>query len=204
METEQRWTSSVVRRSPYLAGATILLPLATAAGWSSLILVVLGHVIPAWVVSTSLLVISMILIGVHRVRQLYAADDRAPVPRLGLPRFVLGLLVAAAGLGSAFGAVSDLTGGADYRILQPAGPDGCVAVVRETSFLKISNGEVYAVGRTGVAWRPSGSWVADDIYRPVAEGTYELRWSGSSGMLAVSGSATDPIVASELNPLECG
>ncbi|KPC79633.1 hypothetical protein ADK82_26320 [Streptomyces sp. NRRL S-4] len=79
-----------------------------------------------------------------------------------------------------------------------------MAVVRETSFLKISNGEVYAVGRTGVALRPSGSWMADDMHRPVAEGTYELRWSGSGGTFAVSGSATDPIVASEMNPLECG
>ncbi|MEU5166320.1 hypothetical protein [Streptomyces mutomycini] len=203
METEQRRTGSVTRRSPYFVGATILLALAAVAGWSSLILVVRGHVIPAWVVSTSLLVISLVLTGVHKTRRRFATD-RAPLPRPRLPHFVLGLLAAVAGLGSAFGAVSDLTGGADYRVLQPAGPDGCVAVVRETSFLKISNGEVYAVGRTGVALRPSGSWMADDMHRPVAEGTYELRWSRSGGTFAVSGSATDPIVASEMNPLECG
>jgi hypothetical protein len=160
-------------------------------------------VIPAWVVSTSLLVISLVLTGVHTARRRFETD-RAPLPRPCLPHFVRGLLAAAAGLGSAFGAVSDLTGGADYRVLQPAGPDGCVAVVRETSFLKISDGEVYAVGRTGVAWRPSGSWTADDMHRPVAQGTYELRWSGAGGTFAVSGSATDPILTSELNPLECG
>ncbi|MFD6276561.1 hypothetical protein ACFWFI_13465 [Streptomyces sp. NPDC060209] len=187
----------------YLDVATAGLLLAAAVGWSSLLLVVMGHVIPGWAVSAALLLVSLIFMGVHAVRHRSAAG-RAPARRRALPRFVLALLVAAAGLGSAFGAVSDLTGGADYRILRPTGPDGCLAVVRETSFLKISNGEVYAVGRTGMAWRPSGSWTADDMHRPVADGTYELHWSRSGGTFTVSGTATDPIVSSELNSLDCG
>ncbi|MEU1486178.1 hypothetical protein [Streptomyces sp. NPDC005752] len=204
MESKQRRVGRVTQAFPYQVVAAVLLVLAAVAGWSSLIVVVGGQVIPAWVVGSSLLVISLILAGVHTVRKLGAADDKAPIPRPGLRHLVLGLLAAAAGLGCVFGAVSDLAGGADYRVLRPVGPDGCVAVVRETSFLKASDGVVYAVGRTGVAWQPSGSWTADDMYRPVAEGAYELRWSGADGTFAVSGSATDPIVASELNPLDCG
>ncbi|MFC9948281.1 hypothetical protein [Streptomyces pratensis] len=186
----------------YLRVAMAGLLLAAAASWSNLLLVVMGRVIPGWTVGAGLFSVSLVLMGVHAARCL-SADDWMPGGRT-LPRVALGLLAAAAGLGCAAGAFSDFIGSADYRVLEPAGPDGCVAVVRETSFLKISDGEVYAVGSSGVAWRESGSWMADDMHRPVAEGTYELDWNRSGGTFRVGGTATDPIVSADLNPLDCG
>ncbi|WLQ65139.1 hypothetical protein [Streptomyces glycanivorans] len=196
--------SAVMQQVTCLRVATAGLALAVVAGWSSLLLVVMGRVVPGWAVGTGLCLVSLILMAVHVVRRV-SADDTYPQGRRVLPRVALALLTAAAGLGSAAGAVSDLLGGADYRVLEPVGPYGCTAVVRETSFLKISDGVVYAVGPTGVAWRESGSWMADDIHRPVADGTYELSWNGSGvGTFRVRGTATDPIVASDVGPLDCG
>ncbi|MFJ8447415.1 hypothetical protein [[Kitasatospora] papulosa] len=184
--------------------ATVGLVLAVAAGWSNLLLVVMGHVVPGWAVGAGLCFVSLILMTAHAVRRVSADDMFLPGRRM-LPGVALALLTAAAGLGSAGGAVSDLLGGADYRVLEPVGPHGCTAVVRETSFLKISDGMVYAVGSTGVAWRESGSWTADDMHRPVADGTYELSWNGSGvGAFRVRGTATDPIVFSDVDPLSCG
>ncbi|MFH9618858.1 hypothetical protein ACH4MM_34850 [Streptomyces pratensis] len=192
----------VKQQVTYLRVATAGLLLGAVVGWSDLLLLVMGHVVPGWTVSAGLFFVSLVLMGVHAARRL-SADDRTLSGR-ALPRVALGLLAATAGLGCAAGAFSDFMGSAEYRVLEPAGPDGCVAVVRETSFLKISDGEVYAVGSSGVAWRESGSWMADDMHRPVAEGTYELDWNRSGGTFRVGGTATDPIVSADLNPLDCG
>ncbi|MFV2118338.1 hypothetical protein ACE14D_07780 [Streptomyces sp. Act-28] len=81
-----------------------------------------------------------------------------------------------AALGTAWGAVGDLTSNVEYRVLRPAGPGGRTAVVREASFLLAGDGEVYAVGRTGLALGESGSWTVDDGHRPIEAGTYELSW----------------------------
>ena len=86
----------------------------------------------------------------------------------------------------------------------PPVPRGGRAVVGETAFLMAGNGEVYAVGgSTGAAWGPSGSWFADDGYRPVAEGSYELRWGRSDGSLVVSGTRGNPVHPS-LHTVDCG
>lgn len=191
METEQRRTSRLTRSALYPVIATGCLLLAVAAGWSSVLLVVLGHVIPSWAVSATLLFVSLVLMRVGAVRHRSTAD-RTASRRLALPRFIRGLLAAVAGLGSAFGVLGDLP--SDYHVLRPTGPHGCTAVVRETSFLLASSGEVYAVRPTGIAWLPSGSWRADDGYRPIAAGTYELRWSRDGGTLLVRGTEGNPVM----------
>ncbi|MGW7345285.1 hypothetical protein [Streptomyces sp. NPDC054854] len=164
-----------------------------------MLLVVLGRVIPGWVVSATLLFVWLILIRVAAARNLSEAD-RTTLRRLTLPRYVRGLLAGVAGLGSALGVLGDLS--SDYHVLHPTGPHSCRAVVRETSFLFAGSGEVYAVGPTGIAWRPSGSWQADDGYRPIAEGTYELRWSQEGGTLHVRGTEGNPVMDG-LHSVDC-
>jgi hypothetical protein len=191
METEQRRTDRVTRSDPSTVIATGCLLLAVAAGWSSMLIVVVGRVVPGWALSATLIFVSLVLVRVVAVRH-RSTVDLTTSRRLTLPRFIRGLLVAAAGLGSAFGVLGDLS--SEYHILRPTSPDGCTAVVREASVLFGGRGEVYAVGPTGIAWRPSGDWVADDCYRPIAEGTYQLHWSPDGGTLAVSGNGHDPVM----------
>ncbi|MFJ6612501.1 hypothetical protein ACIQPT_19745 [Streptomyces sp. NPDC091289] len=164
-----------------------------------MLLVVLGRVIPSWAVSATLLFVSLVLMRVVAVRHRLTAD-RTTSRRRTLPRFIRGLLVAAAGLGSAFGVLGDLS--SDYHVLHPTGPYSCTAVVRETSFLFAGHGEVYAVGPIGIAWRPSGSWRADDGYRPITEGAYELRWSQDGGTLLVRGTEVNPVMDG-LHSVDC-
>jgi hypothetical protein len=199
METGQCRIRRVTRSTLFSGIVTGCLLLAVAAGWSSMLLVALGQVIPGWVVSVTLLFTWLVLMRVGAVghrSEIDAASPRRATP----PRFIQGLLVAAAGLGSAFGVLGDL--GSEYHVLHPTDPHGCTAVVRETSFLFAGRGEVYAVGPTGIAWRPSGSWEADDGYRPIAAGTYELRWSRYGGTLLVSGTEVDPVVDG-LQSIDC-
>ena len=169
-----------------------LAALAAVASWGDVLLVALGLVVPGWATGAVLLVVALVLVLVLAAR------------RSTVERAVSGLVVAAAGLGCVVGALDDVASTADYRVLQPAGPHGCTAVVRETSFLKIGNGEVYAVGPTGVAMGRSGTWVVDDGYRPVAEGTYDLHWGRDGGTLAVRGTEADPVIGGGLHDIDCG
>ncbi|MFI7501309.1 hypothetical protein ACIBVL_22950 [Streptomyces sp. NPDC049687] len=194
------------RLSPAVSTAAGIgsLVLAAAASWSSLLLVVQGRVIPGWGVSAALLVVSLVLRrALTRVGR-PADASTLPGKRATWARLGSILLIVTAVLGSARGAVDDLVSDAEYRVLSPAGPGGCRAVVRETSFLVIGNGEVYAVGRTGLALGESGSWTVDDGYRPVAAGTYELAWERDGGHLRISGTGTDPVVRGGSADIDCG
>ncbi|MFD7027843.1 hypothetical protein ACFWAR_07410 [Streptomyces sp. NPDC059917] len=201
MVVEQRRPRDRVGRSaPYPVVATACLVLAVAAGWSTILLVVLGHVVPGWAVSAFLLALSPALARALAVRHRATVDRAAPwwAP---LPRFVRVLLTVAAAVGSALGALDDL--GADYHVLRPTGPHGCTVVVRETSFLVAGSGEAYAVGPTGFAWRSSASWTTDDGYRPIATGTYDLNWTRDDGTLTVHGTPTDPVFTGGPHTLTC-
>lgn len=191
METEQRRTRRVPRSALYPVITAGCLLLSCAAGWSNVLLLVAGRVIPSWAMSAALLLVSLVLMGVTAVRR-RSEDERKTGRRVALPLFLRGLAVVVAVLGSAFGVLGDV--GAEYHVLHPTGPHGCRAVVRETSFLLVGGGDVYAVGRTGIAWRPAGSWRVDDAYRPIAKGTYELEWGPESGTLELRGSTTDPVM----------
>ncbi|QOV44643.1 hypothetical protein [Streptomyces chromofuscus] len=132
-----------------------------------------------------------------------AGAVRLPRKRAPWSRPGNGLLIVAAVLGTAWGAVDDLISGAEYHVLRPSGPGGCTAVVRETSFLVSGSGEAYAVGRTGWALGESGSWAVDDGYRPVEAGTYELDWGRDGGLLRISGTSTDPVLHGGLADIDC-
>ncbi|MEU9125261.1 hypothetical protein AB0C96_36420 [Streptomyces sp. NPDC048506] len=185
--------------APFFFIATGCVLLADVVSWSSVLLVVAGLVIPGWLVSSALLFVLLVLVLVRAVMRRTVASEAAK--RRSLPtRLAFALMAGAAGLGSALGAVSDL--GADYRILEPQGPDGCRAVTREVSFLFAGSGDVYAVGASGIGWRTS-SWTADDGGRPIATGSYTLHWGLGGGVLTVSGSAGNPVWPS-LHDVDCG
>ncbi|MEE1768565.1 hypothetical protein PUR34_10435 [Streptomyces sp. JV185] len=199
MDEERRRTGRLTRSDLCMFIATGCLLLAAAAGWSSALFVVLGRVVPGWAVGAVLLLVSSVVMRTAAVPARPETEGAAP-RRAAPPRFVRGLLAVVAGLGCAVGVLGDL--GSEYHILRPTGPHGCTAVVRETSFLFAGSGDVYAVGPSGVAWRPSGSWQADDGYRPIAEGTYELHWGRDDGALSVRGTEVDPVMDG-LHGLDC-
>ncbi|MEU4683479.1 hypothetical protein [Streptomyces xinghaiensis] len=180
--------------------------LAAAASWSSLLLVVQGRVVPGWGVSAVLVVISLVLRSAltQAARRASSSSSRSSREAASWTRLGSSLLIVTAVLGTTWGTVDDLISGAKYHVLRPAGPEGCTAVVRETSFLVIGNGEAYAVGATGLALGESGSWVVDDGHRPVGAGTYELEWGRDGGLLRVSGTSTDPVLHGGLADLDCG
>ncbi|MFD4608036.1 hypothetical protein [Streptomyces sp. NPDC058451] len=180
------------------------LTIAAVASWSSLLLVVQGRVIPGWGVSAVVLVLSLVLRRSLIRMGSTAGASRLPRKRATWARLGSPLLITTAVLGTAGGAADDLISGAEYHVLRPAGPGGCRAVVRETSFLMIGNGEAYAVGRTGLALGKSGSWTVDDGYRPVDAGTYELVWGRDGGLLRISGTSTDPVIRGGSADIDCG
>ncbi|MFE6283406.1 hypothetical protein [Streptomyces sp. NPDC057877] len=176
--------------------------LAAVASWSSLLLVVQGRVVPGWWLSAALLTLSLLL---HRTLTRRGTEAPGlPPKRAAWTRRGARLLIGTAVLGTAWGAADDLISGAQYHVLRPEGPDGCTAVVRETSYLAIANGEAYAVGHTGLALGTSGSWTVDDGYRPIAAGTYKLSWGRDGGLLRISGTATDPVVSGGWAEIDCG
>ncbi|WP_043669620.1 hypothetical protein [Streptomyces xylophagus] len=181
------------------------LAFAAWASWSNLLLLVWGHVVPGWGVSGVLLVLALVL-----WRTCLRAARRAEVARLLGTRaswwvgLVSRVLIVVAVFGVVWGAAGDLINEAEYHVLRPTGPGGCTAVVRETSFLMIGNGEAYAVGRTGLAWGEAGSWVVDDGYRPVAGGTYKVDWERDGGLLLISGTSTDPVIRGGMTDIDCG
>ncbi|MEU9034346.1 hypothetical protein AB0D45_05455 [Streptomyces sp. NPDC048352] len=176
---------------PYLC-AVLCAALAAVVGWTDLVLVVPGWVLPHWVVAGFLL-----LPAAAAVRVLFR---RRPAPdRAGWQWAVLALSALAAVAGTAFGGLGDLW--AEYRVLEPAGPDGCRAVVRETAFLMGGSGDLYAAKGMGLAFR-SSSWMTDDGIRPVAAGQYELRWGPDDGALTLHGREGDPVQPA-LHEVDC-
>ncbi|WP_329249989.1 hypothetical protein OG223_19395 [Streptomyces sp. NBC_01478] len=188
----------------YTAAGIGTLALAAWAAWSDLLLVVWGRVVPGWGVSGTVLVLALVL-----WRTFLRAARREETARLAWKRTrwlwpTSAVLIAVAASGSAWGALDDLVSDARYYVLSPTGPGGCRAVVRETSFLVIGNGEAYAVGRTGLALGEADSWVVDDGYRPVAAGTYELKWDRSGGLLLINGTNVNPVVRGGQADIDCG
>lgn len=183
MEPERR-VSAVDRR---LLLAVLCALLAAVVSWTEPILVVPGWVLPHWAVAgTALLAAALLRI---RPRSRPSGPWRAA--------FALPALAAVAG--TALGGAGDL--GSEYRVLDPAGPDGCRAVVRENAFLVIGDGTVYAVNGVGFAF-PGSTWIADDGTRPIAAGQYELHWGERAGVLEVHGREGDPVMPS-LHGVDC-
>ena len=144
-----------------------------------------------WAVSIALLVASLML-AIIRARRRQSGPGTTKQGRSVLGTWALRLMVLVAGTGGLLGALGDIGFDATYQVLEPQGPAGCRAVVRETSFLMSGGGEVFAVSAVGIGWRMS-DWTADDGYRPIAAGSYTVQWGTDSGILDIGGSATDPV-----------
>ncbi|PNH85260.1 hypothetical protein CXZ05_07020 [Arthrobacter sp. AFG20] len=168
------------------ATCCLLLAAVTAvANLGGLVLVTPGGVLPGWAVSGMLLVASLALLLISR----RAAGGGSRPRRNAFTALLHRLVVFGVGLSSLTGALGDLS--ATYHVLEPAGPNGCRAVVREYSFLFAGSGAVYAVGPIGIGTRAS-TWTTDDGYEPVADGSYQLRWEAGSGTLRLMG-GIDPV-----------
>jgi len=196
----------VARRLRGAAVACLLLAVVVVVGsWNGLLLIVARHVIPGWVVGNTLIVATLLLMLVGAMwRRGEPSSGRRPDLRTAVRRPTSWLLVLSAViavLGNTLGAADDLISGAAYHVLEPSGPGGCRAVVRETSFLFAGGGDVYAVGPSGLGRRTS-SWSSDDGYRPIASSTYELRWGAENGNLSVNGSDVDPVWPA-LHEIDC-
>jgi hypothetical protein len=205
MESARSETGETARASLYAVVTAGCLLFSVVVSWSDLLLVVMGRVIPGWVLSAVVLILSLILLRV-------LASGHSTVPQTGrasaksrsLPDVVRIPLIGVAVSGSLLSAANDLIAGADYRVLRPGSPQGCTVVVRETSFPQAGDGDVYVAGAVGLAWWPSGRWTVDDGYRPVAEAAYELSWNREGGTFEVRGTHDDQVLSGGDHTLHCG
>ena len=161
-------------------------------GW---VLVIGTHVVRARILSGVLLVASLLLLRNRSTK--HSSEHGREVQRSGLQSWVVALLAAVVGAGTALGAFVDM--GTETFILKPQGPDGCTAVVRESSFLMGGSGAAYAVNAVGIG-RQAGGWSTDDGYRPIEAGSYTLDWH-PSGRLIVDGAFGHD--ASRLGVINC-
>jgi len=162
-----------------------------ALGWGGLIFMIAVVVVPAWAVSVFLCAASIVL-AVIDGRTRAKAQGREVLRKTPRPYgFAAYALVSLAAVGCVFAVLGDVVYGATYTVLTPVAPNGCTAVVRETSFFNTGEGEVHAVHPSGLGWRTS-SWTADDGARPVEDGLYELSWN-AGGSLEISGDGQNPV-----------
>ncbi|MCC9174884.1 hypothetical protein [Arthrobacter sp. zg-Y179] len=178
---EPRYRTDALRVA--VPGACLLLGLAvvlsSAAGW---ILVIGSRIVSPWLAAAALLLAAL---AIRWLGSRNGAGDRKN-PRLHSPALAL---LAAAVVGAGIAAGSLLEAGTESFILDPQGPEGCRAAVRESAFLMSGSGTVYAVGAHGIG-RHAGDWNTDDGYRPIAAGNYTLEWNATGGQLTVDGAST--------------
>ncbi|MBC9717815.1 hypothetical protein H9Y04_35320 [Streptomyces sp. TRM66268-LWL] len=202
METLQRLARRATGLSGYVLGAIVLMVLAAAVSWSGMLLVFAEQAIPGWQAGAGLFSAGLGLLWM-RSKRIRRAPDTAATSLSARTRRLLILFVAATGLVGGLGAAGDLVEGAEYFVLEPSGPDGCRAVVRESTFLVIGNGEVYTTGAMGIVWHPVSSWRTDDGIRPIASGSYEMKWSREGGVLVVKDDGINPVMPA-LHTVDCG
>ena len=87
--------------------------------------------------------------------------------------------------------VSDLP--STYHVLEPSGPDGCLVVVDERSFLLLGSGVVHVLPAGRWTTSPVSQYSADDGYSPISLGTYSLTWQGNVGTLQLRGTEVAPV-----------
>ena len=194
MELSRNVTSHSLRGRLRLAAVFCGLPaiLLIVLGGFGLIFVIGGVVVPAWTISTGLSAAAVVLTVVDR-RNRAKLEDRAPFRDSPWPSvFAVRVLIFMAVAGCALTILGDAAYSTTYRVLTPAGPAGCQAVVREGSFFIAGRGEVFAVHPLVIGWR-AGSWTTDDGVRPIEEGQYELSWGVGGGALLVRGDGNNPV-----------
>ncbi len=178
-----------LRRASAICGLSAILLI--ALGWSGLILMVGGFILPPWILGAVLSGVSVVLARIGRKTRIDLKDQDQPTAR-SWERFFSRALIALSIAGSVLAFLGDAVYSATYTNLEPVGPDGCRAVVRETSFLMLGEGHVYAVHPWGVGWL-TGSWTADDGVRPIEDGSYRLSWSVGGGSLLLQGNGGNPV-----------
>jgi hypothetical protein len=175
--------SATARRLEGAAGWCLLLAAVALAGWWFDFVWVLGTlVVPGWAVSVGLLGVSIALAIVRAI----AGEQGAA--KSTSPGWILSAVLI--GLFNGFALLADFP--ATYTVLRPDGPGFCRVAVQESSFLFAGRGNVYAVGFAGLG-REVGSWTADDGYRPIAAGSYELHWDDEGAVLSVYGDGGNPV-----------
>ncbi|MFI2361282.1 hypothetical protein [Promicromonospora sp. NPDC019610] len=166
--------------------------LAAVAPWLGWVLVVRDQVVPGWGIGVVLLAVALVLLWYPRPVRVAAGDEAQETRRPVLRRSrAAATVLAVVSVGLAAG--SDMFYEADYRLLPAEASDGCRVVTRETSYLMIGSGDVYVVRGLGVGERV-GTWTADDGYRPVGAGTYDLALGPDGGTLTVRGTPSDPVM----------
>lgn len=173
---EQRKPSIILRMDWAIVCCLLLGVLVVMASWTGWIFVIGSYIVRAWMLSSALLVVALILL---RLRA------KARGGSVGwLRSLVLALLLAAAGAGSAVDVAANMVMDTEYFVLNPYGPDGCRVVARESSFLMGGSGEAYAVNAFGIG-RRVGQWSVDNGGRPIEAGSYTMKWASDGGILLV-------------------
>ncbi|MFD7021818.1 hypothetical protein [Promicromonospora sukumoe] len=187
------------RRVAGLAGAALAV-VAAVVSWAGWVLVVRDRVVPGWGLGAVLLAVALVLLW-YPVAARGPVVVEAPRARRPVPRWVrtASTVLAVASVGLA--AVGDALYEAEYRVLPSDASDGCRVVTRETSALMVGSGDVYVVRALGVGQRVA-TWTADDGYRAVRAGAYDLDLGQDGGTLTVRGTSNDPVMPS-LHTIDC-
>ncbi|WP_143741363.1 hypothetical protein [Paramicrobacterium agarici] len=87
-----------------------------------------------------------------------------------------------------------------YSVLPGESADGCRVVVRESTFVVTSWGDVGILepGSMIVDWR--GQYSAKDAYMPFSAGTYSLEWDGNRAEIDLWATESQPASWSEVEP----
>jgi hypothetical protein len=149
------------------------------------LVVVAGRVVPGWAFSAVFLAAGAGLGWLGRMPHSFRYRGSSAgwitgtaTGRLLVAAWILTALLVVLGVGW------DAVLGVRYHFLRPAGPGGCQLVVAESSFTFAGGGTVYLLGARGVLGHEVGRYTADDGYRPVGAGSYQLTWRGRSADLS--------------------
>lgn len=186
--------SSAARPGWAVATSLVLSALSVAAVLLGIVIVGGGRVLPSWAIGGILVTIALTVIGagalVRRRGARRSGADRARARRS--TAWVAASLVCAVAGGLVSASAWFVDRPSTYTVLSPTGGGSCQVAVRESSFVFAGGGDVYAVG-TGGLGRVVGSWTADDGHRPVASGTYALRWDSGRATLELFSDPGNPV-----------
>lgn len=175
---------------PHVAvGLLIAGVLAVCPGFTTLLFVAGGKVIPWWMAGGALLAASAVLVGVQvSARSSVSEDDAFRWSELQNRWFWFPLALCA--VFSVFGLVSDAWDRAGYSVVS-RNSAGCTLIAKETSFFLGGSGVMYLAEPSGVAHRV-GSWKVDEGGRPARDGQVGVSWAGSSVTYRVDGALYGP------------
>jgi len=202
-----------ITRSRQLLIATAVLLAVTAlisARWGKAVLLVGGHGLPGWLLGmVPLLAAAVVAVIARRLRRRAIATlgtDRVAKTTV-LPPAAIYTVVVLIGFSAVYETLWpagwDLFGVADYTVLEPASPDGCVVVVRDAANFGYTSEELFPIPAGGVG-RQTDGWLVRNHDRPVKNGNYRLTWnSPGDAMLEITGPGTSEVVGMPLRDAQC-